>query len=523
MIKLKPKTTLFLRNKKGTSPSFGFVKVLVNLKGAAVRHEEMAGKKYLVVPMVMMTDGVHHGSLGPLYYPPEEFGKDPVVFSWNMKPVLIYHPTNDGTACTPETITAQGVGVIMNTQAVEYADPKDKKRKRVKWNAEAWLEEDRLKLVDERVYDKIKNGEMIEVSTGLFCESDGEQGVWNQESFEGTVRNYRADHLAILPDQKGACSLEDGAGLLRNKDGKAQNEASFDAKRGLISKALSTKYGEYACYLCDVFEKFFIFDYKQNLFKMDYTATDTAATLSGEPMEVVRVVKYQSPDGTVIANVNTEGRVNSMNKIQMVAALLAANMGFVEADRGFLMGKNEDQLKALLKKNEGGEETPAEEEEEVEETPAKPAANSGVKLRPKPSMLATNGDKGKETPQPQPVANEGEQSVDEYIAKAPKKIASMLANGLRSYEAQRTTLIEGIVKHSKLTKEKLERKDNDELEALYEAVVPKNSLGESPTYAGLADVLGGSRGGSSSEPAQNQAIVNGEGLPTDQWDFTPSK
>lgn len=33
---------------------------------------------------------------------------------------------------------------------------------------------------------------------------------------DAVARNHRPDHLAILPDQVGACSLADGAGLIRN-------------------------------------------------------------------------------------------------------------------------------------------------------------------------------------------------------------------------------------------------------------------------------------------------------------------
>jgi hypothetical protein len=39
------------------------------------------------------------------------------------------------------------------------------------------------------------------------------------------ARNYRPDHLAILPDQRGACSIEDGCGLNTNRLGCAAPDA----------------------------------------------------------------------------------------------------------------------------------------------------------------------------------------------------------------------------------------------------------------------------------------------------------
>ena len=47
-------------------------------------------KPHLVVPVVMMVEGVHNGSQGPLFHSIAELGKFPE--SWNGIPVVIYHP-----------------------------------------------------------------------------------------------------------------------------------------------------------------------------------------------------------------------------------------------------------------------------------------------------------------------------------------------------------------------------------------------------------------------------------------------
>ena len=174
----------------------------------AVRHESMSGRDYLVVPMVMLTEGVHNGTNGPLYYPKEELAKAPHV--WNMKPVVVYHPERNGagaSACDPDVLTKSGVGVILNT----HFDGK--------LRAEAWLEKSRMDMVDNRIGTSIEKNEVMEVSTGVFTENELNDGVWNGEKYIAIARNYRPDHLALLPDKKGACSVADGAGLLQlNED-----------------------------------------------------------------------------------------------------------------------------------------------------------------------------------------------------------------------------------------------------------------------------------------------------------------
>jgi hypothetical protein len=183
----------------------------INREGK-IRHDRMAGRDYLVVPMVMMTEGVANGSSGPLYYPAEELGKTPEV--WNHKPVVVYHPVRNGqgvSACDPEVITSRGVGVVMNTH----------------WNgklrAEAWCEISRLNAVDPRIMQAVEKSQMMELSTGLFTDNEKVSGEFNGKPYEAIARNYRPDHLAILPDMKGACSIEDGAGFLRLNSSKESN------------------------------------------------------------------------------------------------------------------------------------------------------------------------------------------------------------------------------------------------------------------------------------------------------------
>ena len=63
---------------------------------------------------------------------------------------------------------------------------------------------------------KRKDNSPIEVSTGYYSASLKEPGMWNDKPYQLVDRNIHADHIAILPNEEGACSLSDGCGLNRN-------------------------------------------------------------------------------------------------------------------------------------------------------------------------------------------------------------------------------------------------------------------------------------------------------------------
>ncbi len=191
--------------------------ITFNLKTSLIRNARMEGREYKVAPMVMILEGVHSGSQGALYYSANEIKK--AVSLWDHKPIVVYHPTVNGrgvSACSPDVLTAQKVGVILNTK-VDFKGP----NKTARLVAEAWIEKDRASMVDKRVIQSINNHKTMELSTGLFMDVQPVQnGEWNGETYDAIARNYRPDHLALLPDKEGACSTKDGAGFIRNqKDG----------------------------------------------------------------------------------------------------------------------------------------------------------------------------------------------------------------------------------------------------------------------------------------------------------------
>ena len=195
-----------------------------------VVHQE---KAHLVVPVVMMVEGVHNGNMGPIFHSINELGKFPE--SWNGIPVVIYHPEQDGQAVSansPDFIDSITVGRVYNTSV------EGKKLK-----AEVWLDEDKLNKVSEKTLEEINDTKEVEVSLGMFTENEEAEGDYNGEKYAMIAHNHRPDHLAILPDQIGACSCKDGCGLGANTTyhGQKLEEIELENIKVLTKKDIEDK------------------------------------------------------------------------------------------------------------------------------------------------------------------------------------------------------------------------------------------------------------------------------------------
>jgi hypothetical protein len=174
----------------------------------------------------MLVPGVLPGSKGPLLYPPDEVRKSPE--DWNHIPIVVYHPMKDGkpvSARSPSILSKHGVGIVFHART----DGKDILK------SEGWLDVEATRRVDKSVLDSVQLGKPIELSTGLFVDDEPapEGAIFNDHrgtrKYVGIARNYKPDHLAILPSGKGACSLADGCGVLIN-------EAAMEAYQVIVNE-----------------------------------------------------------------------------------------------------------------------------------------------------------------------------------------------------------------------------------------------------------------------------------------------
>ncbi len=347
------------------------VKLVFNLAGrrsGKLRREQLEGRTHLVVPCTMLVEGVVEGSGGPLLYLNEESGKD--LDAWNHMPVVVYHPKKEGnltSAKHPDVVNTSKIGVLFNTTLDG------------KLNTEVWCDEERTKEVDPRVHEAIVNEQPMEVSTGLGMDIEPTAGEFNGKKYKGIARNYRPDHLAILPDQKGACSIADGAGLyanssvekptenelwIGNEAGTAVvNDKSLQQTMSQVAQALYEKFQKpgysWNGWVEDVFDGYVVYYTDRKLWSVNYKTTDGKVEISGEPTEVVRVVQYKKVSGDVIGNSESWQFVPYQEKSPMAAPAgfdkkahvtsLIGN-GWTEEDRAFLEGLPDEKLAKVTPK-----------------------------------------------------------------------------------------------------------------------------------------------------------------------------
>lgn len=193
-------------------------RITINLVGKS-RSETRAGRRYLVSPATLIVPGVLNGSQGALYYPAEEVSRDPSI--WNGIPLVVRHPVRNGqnvSARNPEVLESQGVGTLFHSKFTN------------KLIAEAWFDVEDTERVEPRILNALEMGKSVELSTGLFTDNkSAEKGATAEDGtpYDFIARNYRPDHLAVLPDQIGACSVEDGCGINVNKDDSHTEESEM--------------------------------------------------------------------------------------------------------------------------------------------------------------------------------------------------------------------------------------------------------------------------------------------------------
>jgi hypothetical protein len=445
----------------------------------------------------MLTEGVHQGSGGAFFYSSEELQKFPAA--WNGVPLTVHHPvTQEGipiSANSPDIITDWSIGRVFNVQFVGG-----------KLKGEAWVDVALAQELAPEVLSLLNSGADVEISTGLFSEDDSTPGEWNGEKYTATVRNFRPDHLALLPGGQGACSFSDGCGVRANNQGGQRmitNEASVQdvaveigktkedgvlktlAKRlaGLLGFSVQELSHEDVreqlrsavnkakvdsdswLWVRDVFDNYFVYELEASdgsirLFKQDYSVSDNQVLLGGTPMEVVEETSYtivNEGNSPTADNANPKEKEGAMKKCcpEKVTALIGnAKNNYTEDDRTWLENLSEEQFNRV--------------------------AESSVK---------------KETPTGNATPPEGPEfpkaaTVDDYINNAPAGIREVLQDGLTTHQKRKAELVAGLLanKRCSFTKEHLEAKGLSELETLSQlAGIDVNYQGKASGSAPVVD------------------------------------
>ncbi|HGT5202287.1 TPA: DUF2213 domain-containing protein [Escherichia coli] len=316
------------------------------------------------VPIV--DDIVMNGGL----YPAEEINNSYQTMEGKLMPLP--HPMVDGkyvSANDPRAINAYHVGawaqnvsksgdqVVMDVyinKAVAETKPDGKRL---------------INRLDEMIAGT--NTDPIHLSTGLLTNKEKKSGESKEKKYTWIARNMQFDHIAILLDEPGAGTPEEGVGMFVNADGQEgevetaslidaanslkdglvnkvkfflthNSDASFDEIYQMLREAIRAPSGsDVYRYVVTVWPDKFIYEEGSKLFQQKYLIDDSTVTLVGDAVEVVRKpTEYE---------VKTNGEQNPM-KQKMIAALNAAGV----TTEGLTDDQVWDAYNQQMQKKDGG-------------------------------------------------------------------------------------------------------------------------------------------------------------------------
>ncbi len=175
----------------------------------AIQRKQFGDRPHIVAPVTILVEGVHIPMSGErLYYPLDVLSHVPQ--KWDDTATLEFHPVDqEGNPVSANSVTVQEEKVIGRLFNTRFESPALK--------SEIWIDEEKAKAVSPHFVEALENGENIEVSTGVFLDTEEVAGTWNGEDYDFTVKAMYPDHLALLPGGEGACNWQDGCGIRANQ------------------------------------------------------------------------------------------------------------------------------------------------------------------------------------------------------------------------------------------------------------------------------------------------------------------
>lgn len=282
------KPTLVINSGTATAPMRVNLRAAVN--AADIRTEMYNGREHLVLPSYTLPDNVvMNGGL----YPADEIEKS--YKSLEDTPAPVGHPQIDGeyvSAYRPAAMNAYGAGAFN----------RNVRREGNRVYLEKWVDIEVAKVLPngQALLAAIKDKQPIHTSTGVLL--DPEPVTNASAGYKWIARNMRFDHDAILINETGAATPEQGVGLFVNV-AEAQplvvnddvlSDDSYETKRSALTEALQARYGsdETWVYAEDFDGVNVIYCIDGDYFSTGYSYIDGRVTLSEQSAPVERKVEF---------------------------------------------------------------------------------------------------------------------------------------------------------------------------------------------------------------------------------------
>jgi hypothetical protein len=191
-LRLNLQTTLFRLN--------------MSVSGAEVKRVTEGDQQFLVAPVVALKAGVRNGEMVPA----NEIARS--VEQWEGMPITVGHPNGDGISPQRYKVLSEqlSVGEFRNVHLLNGDS----------LAGEIWLRlptasAEAANIVKHLETCKVDTCKVIEVSTAYAADGIRAEGELDGKKFNAIQSNLWPVHLALLPDETGACSVADGCGTPR--------------------------------------------------------------------------------------------------------------------------------------------------------------------------------------------------------------------------------------------------------------------------------------------------------------------
>lgn len=253
------------------------------------------------------------------------------------------------------------------------------------------------------------NSEPIHISTGLLYSGIAANGESKGKKYNEIATNMMFDHVAVLLDEPGAGTPEEGVGIFVNAEGDeteievcnlqdaivsdnrkdgwlnkikffVANDGgmSFDEIAASLREAIRANTPDSWRYVVSIYPDYLIFEEEKkttsgrNLFKQKYLISDGAVSLVGEPVEVVRKpTEYE---------IKTNGENDPMKQLIINALQAAGKPTEGKSDAELMDAYNQLAAEKAAAKNETPEEKAAREKKEVDDKKAKEQASNSEEM-----------------------------------------------------------------------------------------------------------------------------------------------
>ena len=295
------------------------VNVRVAVNAASIRREQHNGREHIVVPSFTLPDGV---IMNNGLYPKEEIDKAYKGLEGTLAPLS--HPMVDGdyvSARQPEAINAYHVGAWnRNVERVGH-----------RVSIEKWIDVEFAKNTEggRALLEAIDKGEPIHTSTGIFLDREMTP---NADGYGWIARNMVFDHDALLLNEQGAATPEDGVGMMVNKTfvinsaiPVANEDAlddSYGEKLAILSEAVKERFAtsdSYA-YVQDFDDRALVYCTPEGTYTIDYHYEGDNPILTGESKVVTVETSYKVKTNSMIEHVRSVLKYFSTKTKQPVQA-----------------------------------------------------------------------------------------------------------------------------------------------------------------------------------------------------------